>query len=191
MKKTIVTAGVAAAVAVAGITGLGMASAATQNGSSSNPMSGLVSAIAKKFNLKESDVQSVFDENRTAMEVQRETEVKGQVAQLVKDGKLTQDQADKINAKRAELQKQRDVNRTSMDSKTDTERKAAMDAERTALDTWFTDNNIPTDYRYLVFGGGHGHGGPGGRMDKDGQNGQTNSSSSTTNGASSSTTTSN
>jgi hypothetical protein len=149
-------------------------------------MSSLVSAVAKKFNLKQSDVQAVFDANRTQMEAQRETKVKDQVAQLVKDGKLTQAQADLINAKRAELQKQHDANRTSMDSKTDTERKAAMDAERTALDKWFSDNNISTDYRYLVFGG-RGHGGPGGPGGpRDGQSQgssapSTSSSSNTTN----------
>lgn len=161
MKKSLVTAGVAAMVAVTGLTGLGMASAATQN-NGSHPMSGLVSAIAKKFNLKESDVQSVFDANRAEMKAKRDNEVKTELATLVKDGKLTQAQADAITAKRAELQKIREANRASMDSKTDAERKAAMDAERTALDKWFSDNGISTDYRYLVFGGGRGHGGPGG-----------------------------
>lgn len=179
MKKAIATAGVTAAVAVAGITGLGVASAADQTSSNTNPMSGLVSAIAKKFNLKETDVQAVFDENRSQMEAQRETEVKDQVAQLVKDGKLTQAQADLINTKRVELQKEREANRTSDQSKSD------MEARKTALDKWFSDNNIPTDYRYLVFGGGHGHGGPGGpRGDMRGQ--QQNSSSTTTSSSSSS-----
>ena len=159
MKKSLVTAGVAAIVAVTGLTGLGMASAATQN-NDSHPMSGLVSAIAKKFNLKESDVQSVFDANRAEMEAKRDNEVKTELATLVKDGKLTQAQVDAITAKRAELQKTRDANRASMDSKTDAERKAAMEVARAALDKWFSDNGISTDYRYLVFGGGHGHGGP-------------------------------
>ena len=67
----------------------------------------------------------------------------------------------------------------------DTERKAAMDAERTALDKWFSDNGISTDYRYLVFGGGRGHGGPGGPGggfgDRSNQSGTSSSSSTTTN----------
>ncbi|QQS18614.1 hypothetical protein IPL68_00725 [Candidatus Saccharibacteria bacterium] len=184
MKKQIIAAGVTATVAVAGLTGLGVANAAT-NSSSSKPMSGLVSAIAKKFNLKESDVQSVVDANRTEMEAQHETDVKAQVTQLVKDGKLTKAQADLITAKRAELQKTRETNRTSMDGKTHAERKSAMDAERTALDKWFSDNNIPADYRYLVFGGGRGHGGSGGPRGgghRDGTRSNYNySSSSTTN----------
>ena len=101
MKKVII----ASSIAALGVTGLaGGAVFATANSTSgTDPMSGLVSAIATKFNLKKDDVQKVFDEQRTQMETQREKEVKDQVAQLVKDGKLTQAQADKINAKRAEL----------------------------------------------------------------------------------------
>ena len=98
MKKVII----ASSIAALGVTGLaGGAVFATANSTSgTDPMSGLVSAIATKFNLKKDDVQKVFDEQRTQMETQREQEVKDHVAQLVKDGKLTQAQADKINAKR-------------------------------------------------------------------------------------------
>ena len=101
MKKVII----ASSIAALGVTGLaGGAVFATANSTSgTDPMSGLVSAISTKFNLKKDDVQKVFDEQRAQMETQREQEVKDQVAQLVKDGKLTQAQADKINAKRAEL----------------------------------------------------------------------------------------
>ncbi len=179
MKKTIVAASVAAVLATTGVAGVGLAQAATERGGSDH--SGLVSAIAKKFKLKESDVQAVFDENHTARQAEREADIKHEVAQLVKDGKLTQAQADLINAKRTELQKTRNANRGNMSSKTDTERKAAMDAERTALDKWFTDNSIPTDYRYLVFGGRHG--GPGGHHDgpRDGKRGMMDNSSSINN----------
>ncbi len=180
MKKTIVAASIAAVLASTGVAGLASAAQNTNIGRGSE----LVSAVAKKFNLKESDVQAVFDENRTTMQAQRETELKDQVAQLVKDGKLTQAQADLINAKRAELQKKRDANRSSMENKSETDRKSTMDAERTALDKWFSDNNISTEYRYLVFGGRHGHDGPGGPgdpRDGAGQNQTSTSSSSATN----------
>ncbi|QQS19881.1 hypothetical protein IPL85_00225 [Candidatus Saccharibacteria bacterium] len=156
MKKTIIAASIATVIAATGVAGL--ASAATQNGTGSMPRSSLAGAIAKKFNLQESDVQSVVDADRVQMQAQRETEAKEKLTQLVKDGKLTQAQADLINAKRAELQKSREANHASMVSKTDAERKATMDAERTALDKWLADNNIPTDYRYLVLGGWRGHG---------------------------------
>jgi hypothetical protein len=91
--------------------------------------------------------------------------MKDKIASLVEDGRLTQAQADKINAKRAELQKTREANRDSMDDKTSTERKAAMDAEKTALDTWMDENDIDDTYAYLLMGG-HGHGGLGGPRGK-------------------------
>lgn len=162
MKKTLVTAGVAAVVAATGVGGMGLAYADTSSSSSSNPMSGLVQAIADKFNLSESEVQAVFDEQRTEMEAQRTAEVKEKLAALVKEGKLTQAQSDAILEKRTELQSERESNREKMGSMTESERKTAMDAERTALDTWFSENDISTDYRYLLMGGHGRHGGPGG-----------------------------
>ena len=201
MNKPLVAAAVTTAVGVATVASLGVANAATTNGttgttttSSTNstktdPMSGLIDALVSKFNLKKSDVQAVFDAQRTKMDAQREADAKAELAQLVKDGKLTQAQADAITAKRAELDKQRDADRTAMDSKTDTERRAAMDAKRTELDTWLKDQGIDTQYAYLLMGG-RGHGGPGGRGsmhgDRDG-NSQSNSSDNTTTSTTSST----
>ena len=161
MKKHLVAAGIATAIGITGLTGVAVANAATDTNTSS-PMSGLVDAIATKFNLNKADVQSVFDEQRTKMEAERETQVKDEVAQLVKDGKLTQDQADKINAKRAELKAAREAARTSDSTKTREQMKTEMDAKRTELETWAKDNGIDTAYLRYVFGGGPGHGFRGG-----------------------------
>lgn len=167
MKKQLMIAGTVASLGIAGL--LGGAAFATTQSNSADGMDGLVNAIATKFNLKTADVQAVFDANRTQMEAQREQQVKDQVAQLVKDGKLTQEKADKINAKRAELEKEHDANRAADQNLTEAERQAKMEARRTemetkktALDTWMKDNGIDTQYGYLLMGGGKGHGGPGG-----------------------------
>ena len=180
MKKVII----ASSIAALGVTGLaGGAVFATANSTSgTDPMSGLVSAIATKFNLKKDDVQKVFDEQRTQMETQREQEVKDQVAQLVKDGKLTQAQADKINAKRAELVKEREANRTSEQNLTDAQRKTKMEERKTALDTWLKDNNIDSQYAYLLMGGHGGRGGPdGGKRDSRSSSSQRSTSSTSSN----------
>lgn len=181
MKKMLAAAGIATVIGAAGLTGVGIVNAAGTTSTSTDPMSNLVDAIASKFNLNKSDVQSVFDEQRTKMEADREAEVKAEVAQLVTDGKLTQAQADKINAKRAELQKEREANKATNQSKTREEMKAEMETKRTALETWAKENGIDTAYLRFVFGGGHGHGGHGG-MRHDGDDGTTNTSArSTTN----------
>ncbi len=188
MKKQLITAGIAAAVGVTGLAGIATVSAATDSSTGSDHMSSLVSAIASKFNLDKTKVQAVFDEQHTKMQAERETQVKADVAQLVKDGKLTQAQADAINAKRAELTKEREANRAADRSASRDQMKTKMDAKRTELETWAKEQGIDTQYLRLVFGGGRGHGpgGPGGmRGDRDGDDSTSTSSSS----SSSSTTT--
>ncbi|MFZ2494352.1 MAG: hypothetical protein WAW60_01075 [Candidatus Saccharimonadales bacterium] len=182
MKKNLAVIGAITAISAAGLTGVTIAHAANAT-NSTNPMSSLVDAIASKFNLDKSQVQSVFDEQRTQMETEREAAVKADVAQLVKDGKLTQAQADKINAKRTELQKERESNRTADQSLSQADRKANMDERRTALDTWLSDNGIEKQYGYLLMGGrGHGPGGHGGmRGDFDNKTSSDTSTSTQTN----------
>lgn len=122
-----------------------------------NSFNSLVKAIASKFNLSESDVQQVFDDQRDLMEAERKELEANRLRQAVSDGKLTQDQADKIIAKRAELETQREANKVNFDSMTKIERRAAMEAKRAALKQWAIDNNIPQ--QYIDFDGGHGPGG--------------------------------
>lgn len=184
MKKALVAAGIVTAVGVASISGLGMANAATDTSNGNGPMSGLIDAIATKFNLDKDEVQTVFNEQRTVMEAEREQDAKDTVAQLVEDGKLSQSQADAINAKRAELTAQREAERTTDGSKSAEERKAEREAHRTELDKWLTDNSISEDYAYLLMGGrghGGGPGGPGGpRGDRAKDNATENTSDTTT-----------
>lgn len=179
MKKQLMVAGLVAGITTAGLTTAGIASAATDtSANTTNPMSSLVDAIASKFNLDKSEVQSVFDEQRTKMTEERETKIKEKVAQLVTDGKITQAQADKINAKRAELQKEREANKDTATSKTRSEMKTEMDAKKTELKQWAKDNDISTEYlRYVMGGPGHhGHGGPGFGGEKPGDDQATNDS---------------
>lgn len=150
-----------------------------------NPMSGLVAAIASKFNLSESDVQAVFDEqmqvqrektqaNREEAEAKRQEQFESRLNKLLSEGKLTQAQVTAIKAKKAELETAReankDENRTEFKNMTEEERKAAMEeqktkmeAEREALKQWAQDNGISEEYLPMVgmgfAGGGHGRGG--------------------------------
>ena len=160
MKKRLLTAAAIATIGMAGLS-TGAVFATTDTESGDDPMSGLVSAVAEKFNLKAADVQAVFDEQRSAMEADREQEVKDKVAALVKDGKLTQAQANKIDAKRTELQAERESSRDDMKDKTAEERKTEMETKKSELDAWLTENDIDGAYKYLLMSGRGGHGGPG------------------------------
>lgn len=149
--KNIVAAMVVAlGLAAAGITAVYASSNASDG---KNPMNGLVSAIASKFNLNVSDVQAVFDEQKADMDTQRkermaEMEAKNQqefadrLVKAVAAGKLTQDQADKITAKKVELDKLK----SSLEGKTPEERNAAMKDQKSSLKQWAADNNIPNGY---------------------------------------------
>lgn len=166
---------VAAAAIAIGLSaaGIGISRAASQTGQN-NPVSNLVSAIATKFNLNQTDVQQVFDQQKQQMHAQLEQKFTDHLAQDVKDGKLTQVQADKISAKMKELQTQRETDKTSLQAKTQTERQAYFKQQADSLKQWATENNIPAGY--IPFGGpgmgmmGRGHGGRGmgmGMMDRD------------------------
>lgn len=148
---------------------IGTVYATSNTSGTNNPMANLVTAIAQRFNLNVSDVQQVFDEQktqmdaqrteqRTQMEAQRKQEFTDRINQAVTEGKLTQEQADKILAKKAELETQR----TNLEGKTQEECRTAMKEQMDSLKQWATDNNIPQGY--LPFGGfgmGRGYGGPG------------------------------
>lgn len=128
---------------------MGVVSAQSQTSSTS-----LVDKIAQKFNLKKSDVQAVFDQDRQEHEAQHQQQLKTRLDQAVKDGKLTQDQEDKLIAKLKEL----DSNRDSLKDKTPEERHAAMKSKMDEFKQWLKDNNISEDLVHPA--GMRGHGGP-------------------------------
>lgn len=168
IKKPLLIAGIATTIAVASVAG---ASAANNSGNT-NPRDNLINKIAKKFNLKPAEVKAVFEQEHSERQAKADQNVETKLTQLVKDGKITEDQKSAILAKRAELKKDMEANRDSMKDKTPAERKALMDQKKADLEAWAKDNNIPTEYIHFVFGhvpGGHGQRGPGGRghMDND------------------------
>ncbi len=160
LRKLAVTSTVLAGVAAIGISGISAAAPtgndqSTQAQERSNPMSSLINAIAQKFNLNASDVQKIFEEQRTQMETQRDSEHTARAAerltQAVSEGKLTQAQANLLKAKQAEMK----AFHESLKGKTHEECKAAMDAKLAELKTWATANNIPQEYiQFGPMGGG-------------------------------------
>jgi hypothetical protein len=156
-KKIIITALAIATLGAGILTSSKVFAQTTPSGN--NPMSTLIQKIATKFGLNTSDVQAVFDQDRTDQEAQQETDYEARLTQAVTDGKITEAQKQLILTKHKELEASRQNQMQNMQGKTDTERKAAMESERTALETWAKENNI--DMSYLMGGRGMGHrGGP-------------------------------
>lgn len=155
-KKSLMVAAAITTLGIGGAMGMqGVVNAATGT-SSSDPMSSLVDKIADKFNLNKDDVQAVFDAQRTEMEAQRAQEVKDRIDQAVKDGKITQDQANKITAKLQEMR----ANRDAMKDKTAEERQRTRQEKRDDMKQWAQDNGISLDALKDILGRPDGHGGP-------------------------------
>lgn len=133
-----------------------------------NPTSSLVQKIADKFGLHKSDVQAVFDQDKSDRKANMEKKSEERLDQAVKDGKITEEQKQLIISKQKELQTTRQTQMQSMQGKSQDEIKAAMEAnkstmeaERKSLEDWAKQNGI--DMQYLMGGFGHGGFGMGGR----------------------------
>lgn len=160
LRKPVKLAVVAAGASIIALTGGAGVLAATDSGTSgTNPESSLVDKLVAKFGLNKSDVQAVFDQERSERQAEHQQQLTDRLTQAVTDGKLTEDQKSQILAKQQELQ-------TFMDSlrgKTMEERRTAMDGKRTELEQWATTNSIPEEYARFAIGMGGRHGGPGGQ----------------------------
>jgi hypothetical protein len=157
-KQALAVLAVALTVAAAGI---GSVYADSEAKNIENPMGGLISAIASKFNLDSVEVQQVFDEQRAKMAAQREQDFEDRLDEAVKNGSITGSQAGAIKKKRVELEQSRETLKSEMEGKTAKERQAAMKQERDDLKQWAADNGIPVKYLRMI-GGRGGRPGPGG-----------------------------
>jgi hypothetical protein len=150
VRKGLLAAALTVATMGAGAIGVGAAEAA-QSTPSTGPMSGLVSAIATKFNLNQNDVQQVFDEQHAKLAAERQQTFVDRINAAVTAGTITQAQADKILAKEQEMK----TFMETLQGKTQDERRTAIKNQIQSLKDWAKTNNIPANL--LPFGGG-GHG---------------------------------
>jgi len=139
----------------------------TQTIEKNRPMDSIVNAIATKFNLNSSEVQTVvstvMESERSARETQGKVDQATRIAEAVIDGKITQTQADLISSKLSELKTSREVNQEADKNLTQEERQAKMKEERENTKEWATNNNIPMNFlqprenRKAGFGGLENH----------------------------------
>lgn len=123
--------------------------------SSATKKDNIVDKIATTFNLDKAEVQKVFDQDRDERKAKLETNLQEKLADAVKNGSLTQEQANKIEAKYSELKTIKD----SLKGKSRDERHKAMKAKRNELEQWAKANNIPNQFsnNFMRFGGYGGH----------------------------------
>jgi len=133
--------------------------------------------IAEHFNLDLDSVNGFFEEERTIHQAEMQQRQAEKLAQLVTDGKITEDQKTAIASKYDEMRSEREEDRVEkgeMRDMTFEERKAER-AERVIergsrhaeMDSWLEENNIGKDLLPALglgsFGGRHGGFGGGNR----------------------------
>lgn len=124
----------------------------------------LIERLVATFNLKTSDVESVFAEHREERQKKKQAHFEARLSEAVTKGTLTEEQKSLILAKHTELQEKRDALRDTWKNMTREERHTAMEQHRTELDAWMKANHIPDGIFGLGMGmgkmgrGGHGTG---------------------------------
>jgi len=156
MKKSVMTAAIIATLGL-GAFGTATAFAASNPADAQHPMQNIVTAIAEKFHVSESDVQAVFDEQHEAMQTERHADAAERLAEAVADGKLTQTQADAIATHMESQQSFME----DMKDKTPEERRDAMKTHIEEQKAWAEENDIPAKF---APGNSQEGRGPGGMM---------------------------
>lgn len=154
LKKPLIAAALMSTLGI-GVVGVGSAFAASSPDKAElgpkAEMTAIVNAIAAKFNLNAADVQQVVTDEHKQFVTERhdaiEQKFTDKITQAVKDGKLTQTQADMLTAKKAEVK----TFIQSLEGKPAAERQAAIKIEAAALKAWANDNHLPMDVLNSVF----------------------------------------
>ncbi len=150
MKKRVIIPTIAL-IAILGAVTMGTVSVSAQS-----PMYGnLVTQIAERFNLKESDVQDVVNQVRVKHQTEMKVKWEDRLTQAVTDGKITEAQKAAIIAKHTELQ----AEYSALSGLSETERKAKLTQIHSELKKWATDNGLDSKFLgFLGFGGKFGKG---------------------------------
>src|SRR3989344_4239859 len=112
----------------------------------------LVAAIAAKFNLNQSDVQSVFDEQREKHHSQMKVNLEQKLSQAVTDAKITEAQKQAILTKLSGIHENK-PNFEEFKNLTEEQRKAKMEEKKTEMETWATQNGLTLDKLHEIIGG--------------------------------------
>lgn len=138
IKKTIMIPVIA--VAASGIILLG-ATQLVHAQTSNTPFSGLAQAIAQKFNLNQTDVQNVINQQ---MQTNMQTRVQNRLDQLVKDGKITSAQEQAIISEMAKIKSEYDT--AAFKTMTADQRKQSLQKMRDEINAWAKSQGIDIKY---------------------------------------------
>lgn len=125
----------------------------------------LIKKIAGKFNLKEGDVSSVFNEFHNDRQAERQREIEDKLSQAVKDGKITEAQKQAILKHHGEIRNS-NPNPGKFRNLTREQKQEKMQAKREEMKTWAADNGLNLETLHEITGFSKGFGGRGFGMHK-------------------------
>lgn len=140
------------AVAISGATLFGVSQFAMAQGQTTPS---LVTMIAQKFSLEQSQVQSVFDQYKSQHQADMQTREKTRLGTLVQQGKITQAQEQSIIDEMVKLKSE--YNPSSFKGMTSAQRKDAFTKEQEEITAWAKNTGISTSYLMPRFGTRGGH----------------------------------
>lgn len=149
MKRSLLIGVSVASAGLAGVGGVGVASAMTPTDTNSTS---IVEKIASKFNLDKDEVQKVFDEVHEERHAEMQAKQQERLTQAVADGKLTQEQADHIMTSTKEITELMQQAKSSDANETV---RAEVREKVDALRDWAKENDV--DMKYIGHGGRGGH----------------------------------
>ncbi|MCL4384090.1 hypothetical protein M1116_01415 [Patescibacteria group bacterium] len=102
----------------------------------------LVQRIAQRFGLKESDVQSVFDQYKNDLQSRRQAALDSRLDADVKNGTITAAQKTLIENKLTQLQQERQTDRQNWANLTPQQRRQKLQSEHQDLQNWASQNHL-------------------------------------------------
>ncbi|OGK23112.1 hypothetical protein A2954_01755 [Candidatus Roizmanbacteria bacterium RIFCSPLOWO2_01_FULL_37_12] len=127
------------------------------NAQNENFHSNLIKKIAEKFNLKESDVSSVFTDFRNERQAERQKEIEERLTQAVKDEKITEAQRQAILKHHEEL-KNNQPDPEEFKNLTMEQRRQKMQEKKQEMESWALENGLDLDTIHGLMGFSQGFG---------------------------------
>jgi len=133
-------------IALSGAAIFGASLVKAQDSSTARGPALLIQNLAQKFNLKQDDVQQVFDSTRSQQREQMQANFEDRLSQDVANGDLTESQKQLILQKHSEISADHPQGSSEWQALSPEERQSQAESKQADLEKWASDNGIDLKY---------------------------------------------